>query len=261
MSDSRHWEIDHIVLAVADLSTAIDDFSDLGFKVEPGGSNGPTHNALILFSDGRYIELISASSSSYAWLFKALRLTGILRLLGSISNSITPRLLYWLSGDFGLKDWCLRCDDIDEALADLQRLNIPCTPAQRFSRTRPDGQIAHWKLAAPKDRSLPFFIQDVSHKDIRVPYQDHCQHPNKVTGIHAIKLNICEQQIKRSGLHSLLNASGLNRGGEIVQLLSKPNRSQTGLAETSVLLASNADQPRTLSTQSTSGASIEITII
>ena len=44
--------LDHMVVVVSDLEEAIKNFSSLGFLVERGGVNGPTHNALIFFRDG-----------------------------------------------------------------------------------------------------------------------------------------------------------------------------------------------------------------
>ena len=51
--------LDHLVLFVDDLTKAITRFESKGFTVTPGGTNGPTHNALIVFSNDTYIELIA----------------------------------------------------------------------------------------------------------------------------------------------------------------------------------------------------------
>ena len=53
--------IDHIVILVNDLQAAIDDYAALGFSVAPGGTHadGATHNALIIFADDTYLELIA----------------------------------------------------------------------------------------------------------------------------------------------------------------------------------------------------------
>ena len=53
--------IDHIVILVTDLQTAIDDYRALGFTVTFGGehADGNTHNALVPFADGSYFELIA----------------------------------------------------------------------------------------------------------------------------------------------------------------------------------------------------------
>src|SRR3989442_1649074 len=52
--------IDHIVIAVVDLAVASRNYEGLGFTVVPGGRHPVgTHNALIAFADGAYIELIA----------------------------------------------------------------------------------------------------------------------------------------------------------------------------------------------------------
>ena len=53
-------QIDHIVILVNELEQAIADYTGLGFTVVRGGDHpgGATHNALVVFADGAYFELI-----------------------------------------------------------------------------------------------------------------------------------------------------------------------------------------------------------
>ena len=52
--------IDHIVILVRDLQNATRIYQDLGFQVTYGGEHpGISHNALIPFQDGSYLELFS----------------------------------------------------------------------------------------------------------------------------------------------------------------------------------------------------------
>ena len=53
--------IDHILVLVRDLAAASADYAAAGFTVTPGGvhADGTTHNALIPFADGTYLELIA----------------------------------------------------------------------------------------------------------------------------------------------------------------------------------------------------------
>ena len=53
--------LDHAVIAVADLAAAMADYEALGFTVRFGGEHPGrrTHNALIYFADGSYLELIA----------------------------------------------------------------------------------------------------------------------------------------------------------------------------------------------------------
>jgi catechol 2,3-dioxygenase-like lactoylglutathione lyase family enzyme len=52
--------IDHVVILVEDLDEGVRQYRDLGFTVTPGGKHPRfTHNALVSFDDGSYLELIA----------------------------------------------------------------------------------------------------------------------------------------------------------------------------------------------------------
>jgi len=55
------FRLDHVVIAVTDLDKAVEDYRTLGFTVVIGGRHpGRTsHNALVAFDDGAYLELIA----------------------------------------------------------------------------------------------------------------------------------------------------------------------------------------------------------
>ena len=58
--ESALRSLDHLVIAVHDLDRSIADYRSMGFTVNPGGRHPgrSSHNALIVFADGAYIELI-----------------------------------------------------------------------------------------------------------------------------------------------------------------------------------------------------------
>jgi len=60
--------LDHVVIAVSELEAAMADYRALGFTVVAGGSHpGRTsHNALVVFADGSYLELIAWESPNPA---------------------------------------------------------------------------------------------------------------------------------------------------------------------------------------------------
>src|SRR4051794_39931343 len=65
--------IDHIVIAVSELDQAVADYQQIGLTVTPGGEHkgGATHNALVSFADGTYLELIAikdpVKAASHPW--------------------------------------------------------------------------------------------------------------------------------------------------------------------------------------------------
>jgi len=52
--------IDHLVIMFKELEPDVSAYRDLGFTVVPGGEHpAGTHNALVAFADGAYLELIA----------------------------------------------------------------------------------------------------------------------------------------------------------------------------------------------------------
>src|SRR2546428_7288800 len=133
-------QLDHVVMVVRDLVAAMDDYRRRGFTVTPGGehADGLTHNALIPFADGRYLELVAfhdlRRGSSHRW--------------------------WKIAADGGgLADFALLSDDLAADAAALGEL-VANHPAQG-GRTRPDGTEVQWRTAvliAP----LPFLIQELT---------------------------------------------------------------------------------------------------
>lgn len=184
----RQLSFDHAVIVVPGLDAAIANFQALGFQVQRGGTNGPTHNALIYFRDGTYIELITPISRLARMAFRGLYALGILGWIAGRRPSIMARFLLWFGAPAGLRDWCIRSSCLDDTLKRFGALGVATTSPRDFSRTRPDGEVAKWRLAGPVGRHLPFLIEDISPTQIRVPFQDYCDHANGVTGISAVVL-------------------------------------------------------------------------
>jgi hypothetical protein len=158
--------IDHIVIAVRDLASASADYANAGFTVTPGGEHtgGATHNALISFADGAYFELIA---------FK---------------HPDQPQDHRWwplLAKGEGLVDFALLSDDL---VAEADRLNAAGLGAdpRDGGRLRPDGQRIAWRsfdLKSTPPTRLPFVIEDVTPRHLRVPGGPAGNHPNRVTGV------------------------------------------------------------------------------
>jgi catechol 2,3-dioxygenase-like lactoylglutathione lyase family enzyme len=193
-------QLDHVVLVVDDLSESVANFESLGFRVQPGGTNGPTHNALIVFHDGTYIELIALRSGLTRRLVHLMGRMGLLTLRRRLRAGISNRFFGWFGGPAGLRDVCLRVDDIHAVVNDAASGDLQLTEVEAFTRVRPDGASVEWLLAGSVSLDQPFFIQDQTPAAMRVPFGETSHHPNQVTGI--------AQVITKSPLH--VGANGLD---------------------------------------------------
>ena len=160
--------IDHLVILVESLEQAIADYERLGFQVVRGGEHpGGTHNALVGFADGSYLELIAFQQPD---------------------QPSTHRWHRFLGTGFGLVDFALRCDDVDAAAARLQAAGLDYQVAPGARQTPQGVQLAWRSAQPPSDRTaeLPFLIQDVTPREQRVPGGDTADQPNGIVGVRAI---------------------------------------------------------------------------
>lgn len=156
--------IDHIVVVVPELEGAVSQYQALGFTVVPGGKHPTgTHNALIGFEDGAYIELIAFYEP-------------------------TPEHRWWqpLQQGGGLVDFCMQTDNLDADTTAFRQAGAALSDKSPLSRTRPDGYKLDWVLALPTNRTIPFLIEDITPRDERVPKQR--THPNAVVGIDRLTI-------------------------------------------------------------------------
>ena len=179
--------LDHLVLFVDDLTTAIARFESKGFTVTPGGTNGPTHNALIVFANDTYIELIALRSSRARMIMRALRGLGMLALRRWLKRDLQTRLLDWMSGPQGLIDLCFRGTELTEINNSSPLSGMILTDPVQFKRHRPDGLVVQWTLRGANKPRQPFFIQDATPIDYRIPAGDVRIHPNGALGISEVR--------------------------------------------------------------------------
>ncbi|HEY8786581.1 MAG TPA: VOC family protein [Candidatus Limnocylindria bacterium] len=159
-------QLDHVVLVARDLNSAIADHRRRGFTVTPGGehADGTTHNALITFADGSYLELVA---------------------FRDLGRALTHRWWKIAADGGGLADFALLSDDLaadSAALADLVK-----TPPKDGGRIRPDGVELKWRTAVLKP-PLPFVIEDITARDLRVPGGAAAEHANGATGIATVAI-------------------------------------------------------------------------
>lgn len=167
------YSIDHAVLFVENLDAAIADFAKLGFQVTPGGTHagGLTENALILLADGTYLELLGFTVPLE-------RLTSVEQRT-ALDRRFVPR---GMVGE-GFRDFACGATGLQHAVGHARAAGLEVAGPFPGGRTRPDGIALEWKLAFPADSVLPFLIEDVTDRALRVPGGEATRHQNGASGI------------------------------------------------------------------------------
>lgn len=168
--------IDHIVIAVRDLARAVADYEAVGFTVTPGGEHtgGATHNALVTFGDGAYLELIAFKEpdrpQDHRWWAK-------------------------LAKGEGLVDYALLADDLDAAAERLRAAGSAVEGPLDGGRVRPDGQRVAWRMVVldgGRGTPLPFLIEDVTPRELRVPGGSAARHRLGVLGVAGVVVAVAD---------------------------------------------------------------------
>jgi catechol 2,3-dioxygenase-like lactoylglutathione lyase family enzyme len=179
--------IDHLVIVVRDLSAAAKRYEGLGFTVVPGGRHPVgTHNALIAFPDGSYLELIAfyEPNSQHKW-WEPLQRGG------------------------GLVDFCLQTNDLGGDTAAFRRAGVEIDDPSPLSRMRPDGYHLKWVLSIPRGAHkgvAPFLIEDETPRAERIPRQT--RHPNGATGIATVTVAASDLAPVRGWYAAVLGQAG-----------------------------------------------------
>lgn len=179
--------IDHLVVVVKDLDQAAKDYEQLGFTVVPGGQHPVgSHNALISFQDGSYLEIIAF-----------------------YRKAIDHRWWNPLSQGERLVDFCFQTDDLRGDTKKLKDAGAAINDPVPWSRKRPDGYELKWllSLATGSHRGLaPFLIEDVTPRAERIPQQ--FKHRNGVNGIEKVTVAVGELAPIENWYGALLGATG-----------------------------------------------------
>lgn len=161
--------IDHIVILVDDLAQAGATYAALGFTVSPGGEHigGATHNLLVSFADGTYLELLAFKRTmpEHRW-----------------SRHVV--------GGPGLIDFALLPTTIEADIVAARQRNLAISDPLAGGRLRPDGVQLEWQSATAEAAELPFLCGDVTPRELRVPGGAATQHANGVAGIAELVVSV-----------------------------------------------------------------------
>jgi Glyoxalase-like domain len=180
--------LDHLVILVGDLDLAVADYARLGFAVTPGGehTDGLTRNALIPFADGSYFELVSflnpedPTDNVWGW------------------RGFLPR--------GGLIDYCVASDDLESDERRLGSLGFGVDGPVDGGRRLPDGVEIRWRSAKMRQegRLLPFLIEDLTPRELRVPGGPAAKHPNGASGFTRLEISAPDVEVAAASLAMLL---------------------------------------------------------
>jgi catechol 2,3-dioxygenase-like lactoylglutathione lyase family enzyme len=183
--------LDHIVIAVHELDTAIDNYAALGFNVQRGGDHPgrPTHNALVVFADGSYFELI-------AW------------------KEPAPQERWWQllqrHGE-GIVDFALLPRSTPDTVNAAARRGLVLDGPHDGGRLRPDGERLRWQTARPPSPDLPFLCGDITPRVLRVPEGSARVHPNGALGVASLALAVHDLEATLARYRALLGG-GVGEG-------------------------------------------------
>lgn len=167
---SAELALDHVVIVVRDLDAVAAAYRAAGFTVAPGGRHPGrnTRNALVVFADGAYLELIAyeAPSPDERW-WRVLEAHGE-----------------------GLVDFALLPRDISGLVAAARARGLAGLADRPGSRARPDGVRIEWQSARPASSDLPFLCADRTPRAWRVPEGEVRVHSSGALGIAEVRVAV-----------------------------------------------------------------------
>lgn len=187
--------LDHVVIAVRSLPQAVADYRQAGFTVVEGGRHPGrnTANALVVFEDGSYLELITYSAPS-------------------------PQERWWRVLDAageGFVDFALLPQDIDTVIAQARQRGLSELSAVPGGRMRPDGVRVEWQSARQTRHDLPFLCADITPRAWRVPEGDVRRHANGAIGIAMVQVAVQDVEATAARYRAFLGPEAVDADNTI----------------------------------------------
>jgi len=164
--------IDHVMMCVPDLATAVDAYTRIGFDVQPGGEHTGkgTHNAIAFFEDD-YLELLGVHDGA------------LHRRAAAVPGSFDAGLAAFLAGGGGFRAVIVQSDDLEADVAAMRGRGVDVSDVAPGGRRTPAEQQLAWKLAGlgPANPLPIYFIQHLTplaERRKQVPHPG--RHPNGV---------------------------------------------------------------------------------
>lgn len=147
--------LDHFIVLVNDLNAAMEQYRSIGFEVLAGGEHPAfgSHNALVAFADGSYLELLAFRDPALA------------------STTFWGDAIRKLKASEGFGAFVLASNDLTNDVQNVRQRALEIGDPQPGSRVRPDGQQVAWHTAmvgGTRTGILPFLIEDDTLRELRV---------------------------------------------------------------------------------------------
>jgi catechol 2,3-dioxygenase-like lactoylglutathione lyase family enzyme len=178
--------LDHVVILVANLEQTLSDYTALGFNVQRGGTHadGFTHNALVGFADGSYLELIAF-----------------------LKPKPDHRWGGWAAkGHEGFVDFALLPSAVGQVVERARAAGVAYQGPLDGGRTTLAGEVLKWQIGTPPSSDLPFLCGDVTPRALRVKEGEVRMHLNGVQGIAAITVLVKDLDASVERYAALLGA-------------------------------------------------------
>jgi hypothetical protein len=200
------FALDHVVIGFHDLQRGIDEYRSKGFTVTPGGRHPAprtSSNALVVFEDGSYLELIAWSPPN-----PAERWSALLQQFGE-----------------GYLDFALLPEDVPRAIGEAKARGLQLNGPIDGARVRPDGREVKWQTARQTTFDLPFLCSDITPREWRVPVGAARLHPNGARGIERVTVAVQDARVSGGRYAALLGVSPSSEftvGTTTVELREQP---------------------------------------
>ena len=146
VTDSILGQVDHLVYAVPDMESSVDDLERrLGVRATPGGQHQGrgTYNSLLALGPMSYLEIVAPDP-----------------------RQPKPRTARWFRVDDlqspRLVSWAVKGFSLNTLIANAAQSGVQLGPLRSGSRVRPDGVVVSWQCTDPTtvvaDGLIPFFI-------------------------------------------------------------------------------------------------------
>jgi hypothetical protein len=180
--------VDHAVFAGGALETMRSAFAELGLDPEYGGehSNGVTHNEVLGFPDGSYLELVSTVEP----------------------GADSP---WWndpIHGDAGPCAWAIDVEDIEAGAERAAEAGIAVEGPTAHTRERPDGVVVEFELVVLGEREMgtlyPLVIRDRTPRSDRIDVADSAT-DTALTGVREVVLAVPDAELETATFRRLFD--------------------------------------------------------